>query len=103
MAWLVFRSGSMAGTRYPLLERRTRLGRSPDNNIVINGPECAMISEFHAEISKGDTGFRIRDLASASGIFLDGRRISEAELRASATIQLGSQGPELVFIADRAA
>jgi hypothetical protein len=75
----------------------TSLGRSPDNDVIIQGPEHASVSVHHFEIIRHDDGFRIRDLDSTNGTFLNGERIAEAELRAPAAIRLGAHGPELTF------
>lgn len=56
-----------------------------------------MVSGRHAEIEQTENGFRIRDLASTNGTFVDGSRITEAELTPPCTIQLGAGGPELLL------
>lgn len=75
----------------------TSVGRSPDSDVIIQGPENASVSVHHCEISRQDDGYRIRDLDSTNGTFLNGERITEAELCAPAAIRLGAHGPELTF------
>ncbi len=99
-AWLVSQSGALAGTRYPIGEGTTRIGRAPDNDIAIRGADAAGVSLQHLEIHRTATGFVIRDLGSTNGTYLNGERIAEAELVAPATIQLGTQGPELAFVVE---
>ena len=51
-SWLMFRSGSRAGTRLPIPDGTMRIGRAPDNDAVIDGPDAATISLYHLEISR---------------------------------------------------
>ncbi len=97
-AWLVLRSGPQAGTRYPLQDGVTRIGRDPENEIVVQGPDAAVVSSRHAEIFKDDAGFRIRDLGSTNGTYVDGERIAEAELHFQSVVQLGKSGQEFALV-----
>jgi pSer/pThr/pTyr-binding forkhead associated (FHA) protein len=101
-AWLVSRSGPLAGTRYLIPDGITRIGRSADNEIAIQGPQAGIVSVSHAEISKDNVQCRIRDLGSTNGTFLNGERITEAELSAEAVIRLGNDGPEFAFLLEEA-
>lgn len=96
-AWLVCRSGGAAGTRYPLAGEITRIGRNPDNDVVVQGPLAATVSLQHTEICRQSGTFRVRDLGSTNGTYLDGERIEEADLAPGALLQLGQQGPEFVL------
>jgi len=99
-AWLVSQSGSLTGIRHELGDVLTRVGRGPGNDVIIQGPDVACVSLQHLEIRREGAGFLIRDLESTNGTYLNGERITEAELHAPATIQLGSQGPELAFVTE---
>jgi len=101
-AWLLSRSGSLAGTRFPMPEGTTRLGRAPDNDVVIGGDECATVSLYHVEICKTADSWRVRDLGSTNGTWLNGERITEADVSLPAVLQLGSQGPEFALILEEA-
>ncbi len=96
-AWLVSYSGATAGIKYELGNGATRIGRGPQNDLVIQGPDVASVSVEHLEIYREMAGFRIRDLDSTNGTYLNGERITEGDLCATAKIRLGSQGPELTF------
>lgn len=98
--WLISRSGILAGTRYPLPDGTTRVGRGSGNDIVLDGPDCAMVSQAHLEIIREGGRFRIRDLDSTNGTWLQGERICESELSAGKTMQLGTQGPEFMFVVE---
>ena len=102
-AWLVTYSGSLPGSPHQLGEGATRVGRSPENDVVIQGPDAASVSLQHFEILRTASGFSIRDLGSTNGTFLNGERISEAELTPPATIRLGTLGPELQFVLEEPA
>jgi DNA-binding SARP family transcriptional activator len=58
---------------YPLVaSTTTRIGRSPDNEIVLSG---AKVSRHHAAIINTGSSFVIVDLRSANGVYVSGRRI----------------------------
>ncbi len=64
------------------------IGRSPKNEIELPFTE---ISRRHAEISLGPEGFRIVDLNSNNGIFVNGQKVKEHVLADGDTIQIGTQ------------
>src|SRR5260370_19297409 len=100
--WLVLRSGPLAGTRYLLQEGVLRIGRAPDNDIVAQGQQSATVSLYHLEIS-GDGGrYRVRDVGSTNGTYIDGEQISDAELHPPSVIRLGSNGPEFAVTTEQA-
>ncbi len=97
-AWLVLRSGPLAGARFAISEAITRVGRDSANDVVIRGPEAATVSLQHLEITREPAGFRLRDLGSTNGTLVDGKPVTECELTAPVTIGLGAQGPVLAFV-----
>ncbi|NOZ27551.1 MAG: FHA domain-containing protein [Chloroflexi bacterium] len=82
---LVVLSGPDAGTTYTLDRECTRIGRAPDNDIVLQDP---FASRRHAEILWEDGRYRVRDLGSKNGVFLDGQRVQEAWLDDGCVLQL---------------
>src|ERR1700733_4463915 len=102
-AWLVSHSGSVAAVRHTLGDGVTSVGRGPLNDLVVSGSDIASVSLQHFEIRREDSGFRIRDLDSTNGTYLNDERITEADLSAPAIIRLGSQGPELAFVTEEPA
>ena len=102
-AWLLSRSGPLAGTRFPMAEGTIRIGRASDNDVVVNGADSAMVSQYHAEISRSAGSCRVRDLGSTNGTWLNGERITDAEVSPPATLQLGSSGPEFSLVLEEAA
>jgi soluble lytic murein transglycosylase-like protein len=100
---LVCRSGARAGARFPLREDVTRVGRGPDNDAIVDGPDAVTVSLNHCEILRDGDGFRVRDLGSTNGTWLDGQRVTEADLPLSGVLRLGQQGPEFALVAQDAA
>jgi len=96
-AWLTSQPGAPVQFRFMISKDCTSVGRSPDSDVIIQGPENASVSVHHCEISRQNDCYRIRDLESTNGTFLNGERITEAELCAPAAIRLGAHGPELMF------
>jgi hypothetical protein len=56
----------------------TRIGRAPDNQIVI---PFQGVSRRHAEVVTDQTGFLLRDLGSPNGTFVNGQRVTEHPLQ----------------------
>lgn len=102
-AWFVSRSGPLAGTRYLLPDGCTRIGRSPDNDIVVQGPNAATVSGQHLEISREGEAWRIRDTGSTNGTYVNGEKVDDAELRAQSIVRLGNDGPEFAFLMEEVA
>jgi len=97
-AWLLSRSGSHAGTRFPMSDGVTRIGRAPANDIVLEGPEAATVSLQHVEIERVGNACFLRDLESTNGTFLNGERVTNAEISPPGIIQFGNQGPEFALV-----
>ena len=57
-----------------------RLGRDPACDIVLEGPEAAIVSTHHLEIRKEGESYRLLDLNSTNGTYLDGKKVPEANL-----------------------
>ncbi len=73
-----------------------RLGRSPDCTVVPagGGAQVGVVSALHAELRHGPGGWRLKDLGSRNGTFLNGRRLAaEALVKTSDVIGLGETGP----------
>ncbi len=97
VAWLVWRSGPLAGTRHLLRGEVTRVGRSPANDLVVGGEEAAVVSGRHLEIRMEGQEYRLLDSGSTNGTWVKGRRVMEAKLEGSEEIRLGPQGPMFEF------
>lgn len=78
-----------SGNPHPLRRRLTRLGRTPDNDIVIHSDR---VSRYHAEIERHDRDFIITDKQSRNGVWVNGTRITAPTLINSGdTIRIGRQ------------
>jgi soluble lytic murein transglycosylase-like protein len=100
LAWLIWKSGPHAGARRLLRGPVTRVGRSPDNDLVVDGEEAAGVSGYHAEIRREGDRYRLVDLDSTNGTWVDGKRVTESDLGPSAELRLGSDGPQLQFLVE---
>ena len=64
-----------------------RIGRHPDNDIVLAAP---IVSKYHAEVEKIGQRYRLRDLRSSNGTFVNGQSISgEVWVHPGDAIQIG--------------
>ena len=68
----VARLRDASGQEYRLVAAATRIGRLPDNDIVLDDPN---VSRHHAVIVDTGTSFVISDLRSANGVEVRGERI----------------------------
>ena len=86
------RTAAKDGQRHRL-EGSTRIGRRPDNDIVLDDDE---VSRYHAVVIDTGGSFVISDLRSTNGVQVGGRRI-----RGSATLADGDHirigGHEFIF------
>ncbi len=63
------------------------IGRNKDNNIVLPAPT---VSNFHAEVEKVGQRYRVRDLRSSNGTFVNGKSINgEVWVQPGEAIQIG--------------
>lgn len=67
-----------------------RIGRGDDCELVVEGPQ---VSRMHAEVFRANGRWRVRDLESTNGTYLEGLRVETAELGARNAVRLGAKGP----------
>jgi hypothetical protein len=75
------------GQRIALTSDTSNIGRLPDCTIHLSDPQS---SRYHAEIRAGHDGFRVVDLKSTNGTYVNGTAISEQLLRDGDEIRIGS-------------
>ncbi len=104
---LTYMTGPRAGqTEIHALTRHASLslGRDPGCDVRFHPTEDTVVSRNHAMIEwtlEQPPLFRVSDLLSSNGTFLNGRRIGRSVLlRAGDRVQLGSGGPVLEFSFD---
>ena len=62
------------------------VGRMPPAQVVVAHPT---ISRMHARVARTDRGFLLRDMGGRNGVFVGGRRITEALLHANDEVRIG--------------
>ena len=73
-------------TVFPLEKLVVDIGRHSSNDLVLNDPH---ISRHHAQLRVIKDHFVIFDVGSTAGLFLNGKRISQATLHAGDVIRIG--------------
>ena len=86
MATLLVIHGADPGRRYQLDQPVLRIGRDSSNPIRVSDNE---ISRQHAEIRSEQNEYKIVDLNSSNGTYVNGRRVTEAKLSSGDRIQVG--------------
>lgn len=74
------------GRYVPLGTASLRIGRAPDNDLVISD---SRVSRYHAQIVADRTGPHIRDLGSTNGTMIAGRPVSHDRLSDGDQLSLG--------------
>ena len=85
-AMLVVKRGPNAGTRFVLTKPVTTVGRHPESDMFLDD---ITVSRRHAEISNEDGSFRIVDMGSLNGTYVNKLRVEEADLSSGDEIQIG--------------
>ncbi len=69
-----------------VLGRRTRIGRAPDNELMI---DTKHISRYHAVLLAGPSHTSIEDLNSTNGVFVNGKRVARQALKDGDRVTIG--------------
>ncbi len=85
IGWLVPLDGLQAGELFELKKRCT-VGSAPDCDVILKDPS---ISGRHAEFIPAAQGFRINDLGSTNGTFVNDKRVSSQDLIDNDNVRLG--------------
>src|SRR3546814_9808350 len=93
---LVVTRGPNSGSRFALDQPVVTAGRHPDSVIFLDD---ITVSRRHAEIRKTDDGYRLADVGSLNGTYLNRERVEAAALADGDELQIGTF--KLVFIDDR--
>lgn len=82
--------------RVPLSPFPFRMGRAPDNNLILRD---SRISRNHAQIAHAGGGYVLEDLGSRHGVWVNGRRVEKSmRLEGSERIEFGvPDGYQIVF------
>jgi pSer/pThr/pTyr-binding forkhead associated (FHA) protein len=83
---LVVRHGPNAGSSFRVDANRVTIGRHPDSDIFLDD---ITVSRRHVAIEKDNGGFRLRDVGSLNGTYVNRERVDEAELHHGDEVQIG--------------
>lgn len=86
VGWFIPLEGQMVGELLQIRAPRTVIGKSPDCNIVVNE---SSISGHHAEFVATANGFRLNDLGSTNGTWVNDKRVSTHDLVDNDNVRLG--------------
>jgi pSer/pThr/pTyr-binding forkhead associated (FHA) protein len=85
-AMLVVKRGPNAGTRFVLAKPVTTVGRHPESDMFLDD---ITVSRRHAEITSDNGSFRITDMGSLNGTYVNKLRVEQADLSSGDEIQIG--------------
>ena len=74
---LVVRRGPQPTQVYELNMDMMTLGRDVNSEITVNDPE---VSRHHCRLTRGPNGYTLEDLGSTNGTFVNGRRLTGAQV-----------------------
>ena len=93
-ALLVVQRGPSAGSRFLLDTDVVSAGRHPDSEIFLDD---VTVSRRHAEFRRGPDGYRVADVGSLNGTYVNRDRIDEVALQGGDEVQIGKY--RLVYFA----
>jgi pSer/pThr/pTyr-binding forkhead associated (FHA) protein len=94
---LVVKRGPNAGSKFLLDAPITRAGRHPNSEIFLDD---ITVSRRHADIVRDGSGYRVRDVGSLNGTYLNRERVEEASIGNGDELQIGKF--KLVFFGSSA-
>ncbi len=93
-ALLVVQRGPGAGSRYLLDTDLSTVGRHPESDIFLDD---ITVSRRHVEFRREDENFRVHDVGSLNGTYVNGDRVDDAELQNGDEVRIGKF--RLIFFA----
>jgi pSer/pThr/pTyr-binding forkhead associated (FHA) protein len=90
---LIVKRGPNAGSKFFLDSDVTQVGRHPDSDIFLDD---ITVSRRHAELRRGPHEFKLADVGSLNGTYVNRERVEDARLRSGDEIQIGKF--KLVFL-----
>ena len=79
-------TGKSAGKSFYFKSRVIRVGRQPDNDLVLYDTG---VSRHHCEIYAADNGYAVRDLGSSNGTFVNSQLVGDSAVNDGDLIQVG--------------
>jgi hypothetical protein len=87
-AWIKVEAGFRAGREMILAKEKTLIGRAEGSDIALFGDSS--VERTHAQIVRNGAGFLVEDIGTASGTYVNDRRIGgKAPLRSGDLIRVG--------------
>ena len=90
---LIVKRGPNAGSKFFLDGDATSIGRHPDSDIFLDD---ITVSRRHAQVRRLGDHFRLHDIGSLNGTYVNRERVEENDLRSGDEIQIGKF--KLVFL-----
>ncbi|HEY6875470.1 MAG TPA: FHA domain-containing protein [Candidatus Dormibacteraeota bacterium] len=94
-AQLTIDSGPDAGNNHRAGDSALRVGRSPDNDLILRDPAT---SGHHARVERRGQQFWIVDLGSTNGTLVNGEPIQEKELNHGDRITIGQNAVSFAIV-----
>lgn len=85
-AELKIESGPDAGHSHRAADKAVRMGRSPDNDVILRDPAT---SGHHARLERRGEAFWVVDLGSTNGTFVNGEAVQEKQLNHGDRLTVG--------------
>ena len=85
-ALLVVQRGPNAGARFLLDADKTTVGRQPSSDIFLDD---VTVSRKHAEFVRDGESFRVRDVGSLNGTYVNRDRVDDVPLAPGDEVQIG--------------
>jgi len=82
---VVYRDGKL-DLSIPVGEAGAGIGRDPGNHVQLSLPE---VSKKHAFIKRTPAGWQITDSGSRNGLFVNGRRVRESNVKSGDRLTIG--------------
>jgi hypothetical protein len=92
-ACLVVKRGPNVGSRFALDSDLVRAGRHPESDIFLDD---ITVSRRHVEVERTPDGWRVRDVGSLNGTYVNRERVDDALLSDGDELQIGTF--KLVFV-----
>jgi ABC transport system ATP-binding/permease protein len=92
---LTIESGPDAGHSHRAGDHALRLGRSPDNDVILRDPAT---SGHHARLERRGDQFWLVDLGSTNGTFVNGESIQEKQLNHGDRMTIGQNSVHFALI-----
>lgn len=85
-ALLVVQRGPGAGSRYLLDQDLSTVGRHPESDIFLDD---ITVSRRHVEFRREGRSFRVHDVGSLNGTYVNGDRVDDVELAGGDEVRIG--------------